>query len=164
LPDVVGLAFNRAGDLFVSSSLGTIYKFTPGGTQSTFASGLTTPIGLAFNGAGNLFVADAGPGISGTITEITPGGTKSTFASGLNYPEGLTFNSAGNLFVATEDGQIYEYSTGGTQSTFVSGLSNLAGIAFQGETLPVPEPSTLWMLVAGAFILPFYRLRMNYCQ
>ena len=78
-------------------STGNIYEFTPGGVQSTFASGLNYPAGLAFNSAGNLFVADIG---SGNIYEFTPGGVQSTFASGLNTPEGLAFNSAGNLFVA----------------------------------------------------------------
>src|SRR5208283_786645 len=128
-------------------------KFTPGGLQSTFASGLTVPLGLAFNSAGDLFVADAAPGTNGIITEFTPGGTKSIFASGLNYPEGLAFNSAGDLFVATEDGYIYEYSSGGGQSTLASGLSNLDGLAFQGESLPVPEPSALALLAIGATAL-----------
>ena len=37
----VGLAFNSAGDLFVADfGSGNIYEFTPGGAQSTFASGL----------------------------------------------------------------------------------------------------------------------------
>ena len=37
-----GLAFNSAGDLFVADvSSGNIYEFTPGGAQSTFASGLS---------------------------------------------------------------------------------------------------------------------------
>src|SRR5271154_6839234 len=50
-----GLAFNSAGNLFVAGFYGTIYELTPGGVQSTFASGLTgNPSGLAFNGAGNL--------------------------------------------------------------------------------------------------------------
>ncbi|HMD53486.1 MAG TPA: hypothetical protein VKJ65_02915, partial [Phycisphaerae bacterium] len=32
-------------------SSGNIYEFTPGGAQSTFASGLPSPGGLAFNSA-----------------------------------------------------------------------------------------------------------------
>ena len=43
-----GLAFNSAGDLFEADYSGHIYEFTPGGVQSTFASGLNDPIGLAF--------------------------------------------------------------------------------------------------------------------
>ena len=63
---------------------GNIYEFTPGGVQSTFASGLNDPDGMAFNSAGDLFEADYG---SGNIYEFTPGGVKSTFASGLNDPD-----------------------------------------------------------------------------
>src|SRR5205807_10040380 len=85
------------GDLFEADYLsGTIYKFTPDGTQSTFASGLSGPFGLAFDRAGNLFAADY---LSGTSNKFAPDGTRSTFASELDYPHGLAFESAGNLFV-----------------------------------------------------------------
>jgi hypothetical protein len=57
------------GDLFESDADGNIYEFTPGGTQSTFASGLNQAYALAFDSAGNLFEADAG---SGNIYEFTP--------------------------------------------------------------------------------------------
>jgi hypothetical protein len=43
-----GLAFNGAGDLFVSNSNGTIDKITPSGVVSTFVTGLQAPAGLAF--------------------------------------------------------------------------------------------------------------------
>ena len=35
---------------------GNIYKITPAGLRTTFASGLDRPTGLAFDSAGNLFV------------------------------------------------------------------------------------------------------------
>ena len=57
----------------------TISEFTPGGVQSTFASGLSWPAALAFNSTGDLFEMDWG---SGTICEFTPGGVQSTFGSG----------------------------------------------------------------------------------
>ena len=48
-----------AQNLFVSVQYSSdIDEFTPGGAQSTFASGLFGPDGLAFNSAGDLFVAD----------------------------------------------------------------------------------------------------------
>src|SRR5690242_13454480 len=111
-----------AQNLFVAGGYdGTIYEYTPGGVQSTFATGLSGG-GLAFNSAGNLFETDTG---SGSIYEYTPGGARSTFASGLNYPGGLAFNSAGDLFVADNGtGSIYEFTPGGVQSTFATGLSN----------------------------------------
>ena len=85
MPYPFGLAFNTSGDLFVSNyGPSTIYEFTPNGTRSTFASGLSGPLGLAFDSSGNLFEADSG---SGNIYEYTPNGTRSTFASGLNGPQ-----------------------------------------------------------------------------
>jgi len=147
------MAFNSAGDLFVADDLsGNIYEYTLGGVQSTFASGLFKPVGLAFDGAGDLFEADWG---SGNIYEFTPGGARSTFASGLNLPEGLAFDNAGNLFVANaSSGIITKITPDGVQSTFASGLDSPAlGLAFQGVTLPIPEPSVLGLLAVGAAAL-----------
>src|SRR5207253_4112338 len=44
-----GLAFDASGNLFeADQASGTIFKFTPAGAKSTFASGLNEPSGLAF--------------------------------------------------------------------------------------------------------------------
>ncbi len=121
------------GDLFVSDAgTNSINKFTPDGTQSTFASGLNFPTALAFDSAGNLFEADSG---STTINKFTPDGTRSIFASGLNLPFGLAFDSAGNLFEADSGlvqgtGTINKFTPDGTRSTFASGLSSPTGLAF----------------------------------
>src|SRR5208282_934857 len=108
-----------AQNLFVASG-GNILEFTPGGAQSTFASGVPYPIALAFNSAGILFVTT----YYGVILEITPGGVGSAFASGLNMPGMLACDSAGNLFESDYgSGNIYEFTPDGTRSTFASGLS-----------------------------------------
>src|ERR1017187_836293 len=151
-----GLAFNRAGDLFVSEGYTSIIKITPSGAQSTFASGLNNPVGLAFNNAGDLFVANQG---AKDIIEITPDGGQSVFASGLNSPWGPAFNSAGNLFESDGiSGNIYEFTPDGVRSTFALGLAQPTGLAFSGETLPVPEPSAYGLLAIGATAL-FVRRR-----
>src|SRR5436309_10346978 len=78
-----GLAFDAAGNLFERRK-DSIFKFTPDGKKSTFASGLNSNSGvynLAFDAAGNLFVSDEE---SHSILKFTPDGKKSTFASGLN--------------------------------------------------------------------------------
>ena len=109
----------------------TIFKFTPAGTKSAFASGLSGPVGLAFDSSGNLFEADFS---SSTIFKFTPDGTKSPFASGLSGPVGLAFDSSGNLFVADyNSGTIFKFTPAGTKSTFASGLSNPAGLAFDSS-------------------------------
>ena len=120
------------GDLYEADfASGMIFKFTPDGTKSTFASGLSTPRGLAFDGSGNLFEADSG---SGTIFKFTLAGTKSTFAAGLNIPIGLAFDGSGNLFEADAgSGTIFKFTPDGTKSTFAAGLSAPFGLAFDGS-------------------------------
>ncbi len=83
-----GMAFDAAGEIIYSDfAQGNIYRFTPDGQQSTFASGLNRPACLAFdNYYGNLYEADQG---SGDIHKFAPDGTQSTFVTGLNGPTGL---------------------------------------------------------------------------
>jgi len=90
-----GLAFDRFGNLFVSTEIqgnpgggDTILVFAPDGTESTFASGLDEPRGLAFDSAGNLFVAEVPALTTGDILKFAPDGTFTVFASGLGRIEG----------------------------------------------------------------------------
>jgi sugar lactone lactonase YvrE len=134
-----------AQNLFVADySTGDVYEIAPGGTQSTFASGLANPNGIAFNSSGDLFVGSSDNNVgapSGYITEFTPSGTPSTFASGVDA-QGLAINSANNLFQADyRSGNIYEYAPNGAKSTFATGLNlpialafNSAGDLFVGNT------------------------------
>jgi len=101
-----GLAFNSAGNLFASTESNNlepdaILEFTPGGMESTFATGLTNPRGIAFDSSDNLYVAEIGIPAPGDILKFTPGGTESTFASGIGTtnnrgPEYLAFGPAIN--------------------------------------------------------------------
>jgi len=88
----IGLAFNSAGNLFVSTSdtsNGQILEFAPNGAETIFATGLTNnPRGLAFDSAGNLFVAEPGSGRSGDILKFTPGGVETVFAAPVGRPQG----------------------------------------------------------------------------
>jgi hypothetical protein len=136
-----------AQNLFVSN-FGTdnIDEFTPGGVQSTFATGLSFPGGLAFNSAGNLFVASQ---VNGTIYQYTPGGVQSTFTTVSYDLNGLVFNSAGALFATAAHGPIIEITPGGVESTFAPDSGTPVGLAFQ----PVPEPSVWGLLGTGALAL-----------
>src|SRR5207248_4576317 len=133
LPDRVGLAFDSAGNLFVAADV-TIYKFTPTGARTTFATVQNGANGLAFDPAGNLFVAAGvfellNPN-TGLVYKFTPTGVRTTFASGLNYPFALAFDSRGNLFVADGgyDGfdfpvlgaAVYKFTPSGLRSTVAS--------------------------------------------
>jgi sugar lactone lactonase YvrE len=128
------------GDLFEADfASGTIYKFAPDGTRSTFATGLVNPYGLAFDSAGNLFAGDF---LGGTIYKFAPDGTPSTFATGLLAPIGLAFDSAGNIFEADSDsGTINKFAPDGTRSTFATGrypvglAFDSAGNLFEGDLM-----------------------------
>lgn len=164
LSSIGGIAFDNSGDLFVANggASGQITEITPAKVQITYATGLVDPDGLAFNSAGDLFVLGA-DGVD-TITEITPGGVKTTFASGLDEPgAGIAINAAGDVFVADaglkgENGNITEFAPNGTQLAVITSVANPVSLAFQGETLPVPEPSSIALLAAGTSIL-FLRRR-----
>jgi sugar lactone lactonase YvrE len=124
-----------AGDLYVAGQgsgdlFHSVFKFTPTGMRSTFASFdiSSIPAGIAFDTAGNLFVADTG---TGTIFKFTPTGSQSTFASGLTSPYGLAFDGSGTLFVADgSSGAILRFTPSGVKSTFASGLGQAVGLAF----------------------------------
>jgi glucose/arabinose dehydrogenase len=149
------LAFDSAGNLFVTTGIGEIQKFTPGGAQSIFATGLFNPMALAVDSAGNLFVGDEA---SDSIYEYTPGGVKSTFATGLLQANGLAFDSAGDLFVASftnsvrpfpgpgpsrATGIIYEFSPDGMKSIFATGLLEPSALAFDSKDDPFVASGTI---------------------
>lgn len=130
------LAFDNAGNLLVIDyeildydpgaplvGNAAVYKISPSGVQTIFASGLNYHSYLAVDKAGNLFVADYDQGI---IYRYKPDRTRGTFASGLHHPVGMAFDSAGNLFVADNSagniyqGSIYEYHSDGSRVTFAT--------------------------------------------
>ncbi|MGH9773445.1 MAG: IPT/TIG domain-containing protein [Candidatus Acidiferrales bacterium] len=81
------LAFNSAGDLFVTgptqSSYDRVYRITPAGEVSDFFRGLGRPQGLAFDARGNLHVAACFAGQRG-IVRISPAGEALLAVSGSN--------------------------------------------------------------------------------
>lgn len=121
LPQPTMLAFDNAGDLFVSvynnNSPGFINEYTnDNGTLSTnptvFASGLFEPYGLVFDSQGDLFVRNAYPvgySTEANIIEFTSAGAQTTVASGVLASvlafqpvpvlQGVTANSAFQLSV-----------------------------------------------------------------
>lgn len=143
------MAFNSAGDLFVSdnSGMSPIYQFTPNGTRSTFATVSGEGIGgLAFNSAGDLFVGAGGT--AGYIYEFAPDPTRTTFASGLDTPVDLAFNQSGDLFVSEFGTAPYtlRFAPNGSRAGFTSAVG-AQGLAFQ-----VPEPSTLAIFAIWGFL------------
>ena len=127
----IGLAFDSAGNLYVTNNGSFIEKLTPGGSSSTFANThLLGAFGLAFDGAGNLYAANV---VGNTIAKFTPEGVGSVFAStGLNGPKGLAVDRAGNVYAANSGNDtIVKFTPEGVGSVFASvGLHNAYGLAF----------------------------------
>jgi PEP-CTERM motif-containing protein len=118
-----------AQNLFEADASGNISEFTPGGVQSTFATGFYDPFSMTVNSAGNLFVGDR---INDNIFEVAPDGSQTIFTSVPLSPRALAFNSAGNLFVAGSGRDIYEVIPDGTSSVFGFGVTDVLpnGLAF----------------------------------
>jgi hypothetical protein len=173
------LLANRAsaapGDLYVAEAAGGghIYRYTPAGDKSTFASGLYQPVAIAFDRAGNLFVGNSGacgcipenpcecP--PATVVKILPNGTQTTFATlQTNELLGMAFDGAGNLFVSTGQ-SIVKIAPNGTQSTFASGLQGAWALAFDNlgnlyaGVHPIEHPA-IWKFAADGSSIVFATL------
>lgn len=73
-----------------------VYKITPEGVVSIFATGLRGASGNDFDNDGNLYQSNIS--IS-TISKITPTGQVTTFAEGLRNPVGIAFDGVSNFYV-----------------------------------------------------------------
>ena len=143
----------------------TIYKFTPGGVQSTFGTLPFQSFGLAFDSVGDLFAACAGiPDVanSAAIYKFTPDGTRSVFVGQIafgdfNGPIGLAFDRFGNLFASTETATptgidtILKFAPNGVGSPFATDLDwpvglafDRSGILFAAERGLVAPPGTIY--------------------
>ncbi|HEY3662064.1 MAG TPA: NHL repeat-containing protein [Chthoniobacterales bacterium] len=139
-----GLAFDQAGNLFVSSDNAggySILKFAPDGSSTVFAtSGLDAPHALAFDQDGNLYVANAQ---SDSIEKYTPDGVGTVFADasqGLQHPVDLLFDAEGALFVTNiqggpaMNGSLEKFTPDGVGTLFAEGVFNGAyGLAIDAS-------------------------------
>jgi sugar lactone lactonase YvrE len=130
-PNLEGLAFDTAGNLFVAGG-GDVAKITPGGAATHFATLPTGAggYGMAIDSGNNLYVANAS---LNQISKITPGGAVSVFATipGSFNPTGLTFDTSGTLYACTGN-TIKAITPGGAVSTYatLTGYVNTYGLAF----------------------------------
>jgi len=134
-----GMAFDRAGNLYVANSGNdTIEMFAADGTASLFASaGLSKPNALACDSAGNLYVTNVG---DGTITKFSPKGEGATFATvSVTNMNRMVVDRGDNLFVTTATEGIVKFTPGGVRSIFASphGAISLSpgplGLAFDAD-------------------------------
>jgi hypothetical protein len=133
LMNPTGIAFDRAGQMYVSSRFdGTVYRVAPNGTMTSYAEGMGVATGIAFDRGENLYVGDR----SGTIFKIAP--DRQTFVFATLEPSvsayHLAFSPQGDLFVTgpttSSYDSVYKIDSHGTVSNFYRGLGRPQGLAF----------------------------------
>ncbi|MFS8082242.1 MAG: ScyD/ScyE family protein [Ginsengibacter sp.] len=102
-----------------------VYKLSPNGSYSVYASGFTAVLGIAFDSEGRLYVIEdiglsAGMPGQSDIVRLDKNGNKEMIASGLNFPGAMTFGPDGKLYVS-------EWSIG------PAGLGQILQISFKCE-------------------------------
>ena len=149
-----GMAVDSSGNIYVAnygSPTSTIYKVTPGGTITTFASITGGAQNMVFDTLGNLFVADS---TNNNVRKITPAGAVSTFATGFTFPAGICRDSSNNLYVANAGAStISKITTGGTVSTFLTMSINPTAI--------VLDSNSIFTVTATGVPNTFYRFALS---
>ncbi len=130
------LIFDDNGNLFCADYSGdAVFKRTPAGAISIFASGFNTPNGIAFDSFGNLFVCD---NIGNAIYKLSDAGVfLDTFQ--VSSPSGIIKDAVSDTMIFTTyaaQGTLQKLAPDGNIINFHSGspLSGPVGLAYcQGE-------------------------------
>jgi sugar lactone lactonase YvrE len=155
VPNPTSLAFDRAGELFVSSRFdGSVYRVSPDGRTTLHASELGVACGLAFSPDGGLYVGDR----SGSILRVGDDGRTETFAT---LPPSvaafhLAFGPDAALYVTGPtlgpSDSIYRIAPDGGVSTWATGFGRPQGLAFDSS-------GQLYVVDALAGASGIYRVR-----
>jgi len=128
-----GIAFDKAGSLYVGDRSGTIFKIGPDREIFVFATlePSLSAYHLAFSPSGDLYVTGPTTSSYERVYKISPAGEVSVFFRGLGRPQGLAFDRKGNLYVAAslagKRGVVR--LTPKAEAEIVIGGSNMVGLA-----------------------------------
>jgi sugar lactone lactonase YvrE len=111
----LGLAVNREGSLFTGDvSTDRIWRVTPQGNASVFATGIPGPQGMAWDALGNLLIASG----DGDVYRVTPQGQVSTFTTDPGSPFWIAIGRDGSVWLTDlSDSSIRQY---GIQGQFLA--------------------------------------------
>ncbi|MGH9941149.1 MAG: SMP-30/gluconolactonase/LRE family protein [Pyrinomonadaceae bacterium] len=133
-----GLAFDRAGRMYVGDRTGTIYRVSDIGEGEEWGQSEPSVAAyhLAFGPDEALYIS--GPTVSSydAITRIDKFGRRSPFFRGLGRPGGLAFDRDGNLYVAASYKArrgVVRISPDGQRAELYAAGMNVIGLAFNAE-------------------------------
>ena len=91
-----GLVCDSQDNLYAAFQ-GNIFKFTPQGVKTTFATGFTSVNDVTVDSADNLYVTDS----DNTVKKVTPGGVVTTLSAdtAIDGPRGIAHDATKNLYV-----------------------------------------------------------------
>lgn len=97
-----GLAFDKAGCLYVGDRSGTIFKINPDREIFVFATlePSLSAYHMAFAPTGDLYVSGPTTSSFDRVYKVSPAGEVTVFYRGLGRPQGLAFDRYGNLYIA----------------------------------------------------------------
>ena len=109
----VGLAFDRAGDLYVTDrQLGSLFRIKPWGQLLVLSEGMNKPEGVAVGIAGEIFVADAGASV---VYRIDADGMRAVLVSDLPGPRGIAAAADGRrIYVSDGTGTVWQFAPDGS--------------------------------------------------
>ena len=131
-----GLAFDRAGSLYVSSRMeGTVYKVSPDAHRELYAEGMGVATGIAFDNDENLYVGDR----TGTVFKINR--DRQIFVFATIEPSiaayHLAFGTDQNLYLTgptiSSFDHVFRISPSGEVTSYYRGLGRPQGMAFDSE-------------------------------
>lgn len=130
-----GLAFDKAGLMYVGDRSGTIYRVREFANVETFTvmDASVAAYHIAFAPDGRLFLTSPGLASHDAVHAIDKEGFDERFFRGLGRPQGLAFDTDGNLYVAAcyqgRHGIVKISKDGTTAEHFVAG-NNVVGLCF----------------------------------
>jgi len=85
----------------------SVYKITPKGGVTPFATDIMNATGLAFGITGDLFVSSR---FDGNVYTIDPSGRSELFTEGMGSATGIAFDREVNLYIGDRSGSIFKIS------------------------------------------------------